>query len=154
MAWETPKTDWSASYDETGLFIGDFFNVEDYNRIKNNLVYLRDLAAQLIYDMPDVTVGADKTVPDGDNPDFDNDNFFADEINLIEDALETIDENIGWADFGEKQTFYDNGRFIDAEELNRIESATLELYEVIENSIAKRQRLSFRLGTTASTIKV
>lgn len=154
VTWETPKTDWSAEYDDEGLFIGDFFNVGDYNRIKNNLLYLRDLAAQLIYDMPEVTVGDDKTVPDGDNPDFDNDNFFADEINLIETALQTIDEAIDWADFGDYQTYYDNGKFIDADELNRIESATLELYELITNSIAGKQRLSFTLGTSASTIKV
>lgn len=154
VVWITPKTDWSAQYSETGLFIGDFFNVTDYNRIKNNLLYLRDLAAQLIHGMPHIAVGVDKHYPDNANPDFDNDNFFADEINMIEDALETIDEAIGWIDFGEKQVFYDNGRFIDAQELNRIESAELTLYDLLTNSIAGKLRLRFRLGTRENTIRV
>lgn len=154
VEWITPKTDWSASYSETGLFIGDFFNVTDYNRIKNNLLYLRDLANQLIYNMPEITVGPDKHLPNNSNPDFDNDNYFADEFNIIEDALKTIDDAIGWIDFGEKQTFYDNGRFIDADELNRIEGASLRLYELLINSINGKHRLSFRLGTQPSTIRV
>lgn len=154
MAWIEPKTDWSAEYSDTGLFIGDFFNVTDYNRIKNNLLYLRELATQLIYGIPQITVGVDKHLPDNANPDFDNDNFFADEFNQIEDALETIDNAIGWIDFGEKQVFYDNGRFIDAQELNRIESAELQLYDLITNSVAGKLRLSFRLGTRENAIRV
>ena len=31
MAWKEPKTDWTAD---------DRFNIQDYNRIKNNLEYL------------------------------------------------------------------------------------------------------------------
>lgn len=154
LVWETPKTDWNAEYSASGLFIGDFFNVSDYNRIKNNLLYLRELATQLVYGIPRITVGEDKHLPDNANPDFDNDNFFADEINLIEDALETIDEAIGWIDFGEKQTFYDNGRFIDADELNRIEGASLKLYELLNDSIAGKHRLAIRLGTRENTIRV
>lgn len=144
--WIQPKTDWNMRYDSDGLFIGDFINVTDYNRIKNNLLHIRDLASQLIYDMPTIVVGQDKHLPDNDNPDFDNDNFFADEFNLIEDALEIIDDAIGWADYGEKQTFYDNGRMIGMDELNRIESASLELYDLLTNSLAGKMRLSFRLG--------
>lgn len=154
LEWIEPKTDWSAEYSDTGLFIGDFFNVTDYNRIKNNLLYLRELAKKLIYNIPRVTVGEDKHLPDNANPDFDNDNFFADEINMIEDGLETIDLAINWVDFGPKQTFTDNGRFIDAAELNRIERAELSLYELLTNSINGKLRLAFRLGTRESTIRV
>ncbi len=154
LVWETPKTDWSAEYSDTGRFVGDFFNVTDYNRIKNNLLYLRELATQLIYGMPHITVGVDKHLPNNANPDFDNDNFFADEFNLIEDALETLDNAIGWVDFGQKQVFYENGRFIDADELNRIEGAELTLYNLLTNSIAGKLRLSFRLGTRESTIRI
>lgn len=154
MAWITPKTDWSADYDDAGLFIGDFFNVEDYNRIKNNLLYLRELATQLMNNIPRITVGADKHYPDNSNPDFDNDNFFADEINMIEDGLEALDEKFVFIDFGEKQTFYENGRFIDARELNRIESAELKMYDILTSSIAGKHRLAFRLGTRENDIRV
>lgn len=154
LTWITPKTDWSEQYDATGVFIGDFVNVADYNRIKNNLLYLRELAQQLVGVVPEVTVGADKHEIDDANPDWDNDNYFADEWNLIEDALETIDDSLGWIDFGQKEVFYENGRFIDAVELNRIERASLSLYEIINNSIAHKTRLAFRLGTRENAIRV
>lgn len=154
VEWITPKTDWSASYSDTGLFVGDFFNVTDYNRIKNNLLYLREMASKLIRNIPKIKVGKDKHLPDNANPDFDNDNFFADEINLIEDGLEAIDNAIPWVDFGNKQTFYENGRFIDADELNRIEGAQLKLYNLLSNSIAGNLHLAFRLGLRANDIRV
>ena len=146
LEWIEPKTDWSAEYSDTGLFLGDFFNITDYNRIKNNLLYLRELATHLMYGVPEITVGEDKESYE--------EYFYADEINLIEDGLKTLDDFIGWVDFGDKQTFYDNGRFIDADELNRIESAELELYNLLVNSIAGKLRLAFRLGTRENAIRV
>ena len=147
MAWITPKTDWKVEYDESGLFIGDFFNVGDYNRIKNNLTYLRDLAVEFIGVIPVIPVGADKHYPINGSPDFDNDNFFADEINMIEDGLEILDQAMPFVDFGDKKTYYDNGQFIDYQELNRIESAELTLYNLLTNSIAGKRRLAVRLGS-------
>ena len=149
MAWETPKTDWAAMYDESGVFIGDFFNVGDYNRIKNNLVIIRDLAMQVMGNVPEIPVGVDKHYPINGSPDFNNDNFFADEINLIEDGLAALDNIMPFVDFGQKQTFYDNGKFIDYEELNRIEGAEADLYALFTNSISQKPRLAFRLGAGA-----
>lgn len=153
MEWIEPKTDWNAQYSDTGLFVGDFFNVTDYNRIKNNLLYLRELATELVNNVPRITVGADKHYPTS-TPDFENDHFFADEINMIEDGLEALDERLTFVDFGEKQTFYDNGRFIGAEELNRIEKAELKLYDLLQSSIAGKLRLAIRLGTRENAIRV
>ena len=42
MAWTTPKTDWYGTTDADGVYIGDRFNAADFNRIKNNLDFLRD----------------------------------------------------------------------------------------------------------------
>lgn len=153
MAWITPKTDWDLHYDESGAFIGDFFNVEDYNRIKNNLLELRELATKLIYPVPKIRLGADKHYPDAENPDYENDNFFADEINAIEDGLYALDEAMPFVYFGEKQTFNDNGRFIDYAELNRIESAMLRLWNILNDSINGKLRLQFILGTRGRDIK-
>ena len=147
MAWETPKTDWAAMYDESGVFIGDFFNVGDYNRIKNNLVIIRDLATQVMGNVPETPVGVDKHYPINGSPNFDNDNFFADEINLIEDGLAALDNIMPFVDFGQKKTYYDNGRFIDYQELNRIEYAEAQVYALLTNSIAQKARLAFRLGS-------
>ena len=37
--WVEPKTDWTKN---------DRFNLEDYNRIKNNLVFLNERASRLV----------------------------------------------------------------------------------------------------------
>lgn len=154
MAWITPKTDWHSTYDGAGEYQEDFFNIEDYNRIKNNLLYLRGLATELFYPIPVITVGADKHYPIAGSPNFDNDNFFADEINKIEDGLEALDNAINLFNHGRKQTFYENGRFIGAAELNRIESAELELYKYIRDSIAGKSRLAIRFGERENAIRV
>lgn len=153
VTWEEPKTDWSATYNDSGLFIGDFFNVTDYNRIKNNLLYLRELATELMINVPKIVVGEDKHLPDNENPDIDNDYFYADEINLIEDGLKSLDERFTFVDFGDKQTFYDNGKFIDAAELNRIEKAELKMYNLLQGSIAGKSRLAIRLGMRENAIR-
>lgn len=154
MAWITPKTDWTAHYNGAGVYEGDFFNIEDYNRIKNNLLYLRSLGSELFYGLPVITVGADKHYPVAGSPDFDNDNFFADEINLIENGLDSLDKAINLFNHGKKKKFVENGRFIDFNELNRIESAQLELYRYIKDSIAGKSRLALTLGQRSNAIRV
>lgn len=154
MAWETPKTDWKAEYNNIEVYLGDFFNIEDYNRIKNNLQYIRDRGLELFANLPELHLGADKHFPIAGNPDFDNDNFFADEINAIENGLQGIQDAIGLFDYGHSKLFYENGAFIDYTELNRIESAELDLYDHIESSIAGRMTLAIRLGQRNNTIRV
>lgn len=46
MSWSTPKTDWVES---------NFFNVSDWNRIKDNMTYLADELAAAGYTRPVVT---------------------------------------------------------------------------------------------------
>lgn len=144
MAWQTPKTDWSAHYDATGAFTGDYVNVVDYNRIKNNLMYLIDLAYPILY-VPNVEVSADKTVTDF---------YYADEFNQIENGLQDLVDETNVYTYGQRQTFTDNGVFISYDELNRIESAELDLHGKITDSVHGAKRLSFRLGTSGRDIKI
>ena len=71
--WQTPKTDWKAS---------DFMNIEDYNRIKNNLNELRDMSRELWKEFPFEEMGEDKTYTDY--------GFYADEINRFEANVDHI----------------------------------------------------------------
>ena len=80
MAWTTPKTDWYGAV-VNGVYTGDRFNAVDFNRIKNNLVYLRDLAVKVYEEFSITAVGADKTTADY---------FYAEEINKMEQNLATI----------------------------------------------------------------
>ena len=72
--------------------------------------------------------------------------FYADQFNLFERNLEIINSNAFIQNFGESQTFYSNGVFIDYNELNRIENAILSIKTILDNQEAGLRRLPFRLG--------
>lgn len=135
--WQTPKIDWYGAVDANGVYSGDRFNAEDFNRIKNNLQCLRDLAVT-IYDEFDIgLVGDDKTVKDY---------FYADEINQLEQNLNTINTHTLNLSYGTTPTYMENGNTMDFTELNRLESATLDLYEKIKNRIEGRRMFQWNFG--------
>lgn len=82
MAWKQPKTDWAGKSDADGNYTGDYFNADDYNRIKNNIAELCTLANSVYY--PEISIqdaDADKAV---------GDYLYADEINVLENNLDKI----------------------------------------------------------------
>lgn len=127
--WITPKTNWTEN---------DRFNIIDYNRIKNNLNYLADKVNELCTPIEIGDMGDDLTSV--------AERWKVAIFNLFETNLKLIAEKSYGEDYGEYQTFYENGVFIDYEELNRIESATLEIYEKLERQSLGIKRLSFTLG--------
>lgn len=126
--WIEPKTNWKAT---------DYFNIGDYNRIKNNLTHLKDMAAELYEIHSFVDMGADKTY---------SDYYYADEINLFESNLENINTSTFPRSIGDTATFYDNQSLIDYIELNRIEAAIRLIYNGLYGQLIGRRRLKFRLG--------
>ena len=127
--WHTPKTNWKAT---------DRFNYVDYNRIKNNLTYLHDLAQEVYKQFSIVDMGADIEDYTGW--------FTAAAFNTFESNLETINKNIFTQDYGVSQRFFNNGQFIKWDELNRIESATLQMIDLLDRQKATLRKLPFRLG--------
>ena len=127
--WQTPKTDWQAS---------DFFNIGDYNRIKGNLNEIRTQALAVWPDFDFSVMGEDKTYQDY--------SFYADEINLFEENIEKLCGGIFPFQVGEKKTYADNTPFIDWQELNRIESACLLIYENVMGAVKGRKTLAFILN--------
>ena len=123
MAWSTPKTDWNGETVD-GVYIGDRFNAVDFNRIKNNLEYLRELAIKMYEEFSIQSLGSDRTPKDF---------FYADEINALEDNLKTINNNSLKRSYGNVPVYVDNGNTMDFKELNRLESAILDLYEKLTN---------------------
>lgn len=136
MAWQTPKTDWYGEVIE-GVYVGDRFNAVDYNRIKNNLIYLRDLAITVYESFNIETVSNDKTTADF---------FYADEINAMERNLDTINNNTLKRNYGTRVTFSANGNTPVYTELNRLESAILDLYDRLSNQSKGRRTLTFNFG--------
>lgn len=127
--WQTPKTDWQER---------DFFNIQDYNRIKGNLDEIRSQALTLWPVFMWEEMGNDKTYLDY--------GFHADELNRFEANVDHV--CLGTYPFavGNRQTFYDNQPFIDWKELNRIEEACRLMYSNVQSRIESRRRLAFTLN--------
>lgn len=128
--WQFPKTDWQPN---------DLFNIQDYNRIKGNLEEIRNTALELYTTISFEEMGADKSYQDY--------SFYADELNRFEDNLEHICSGTYPFAIGNRTRVYaDNTPFIMADELNRIESACLMIYQNLKSGADGRQQLEFTLN--------
>lgn len=136
MAWTTPKTDWSISYDSDGNYTGDRFNASDFNRIKDNLVYLNTFAKAMYEDMIH-----EITINDKNQGDF----FHVDDINQIENLFAYVVRVVPKANFS-PTVFTNNGKMINYTELNTIESAMLDAYNKLTNQSEGRRTLTWNFG--------
>lgn len=127
--WTAPKTNWT-KYDR--------FNWKDYNRIKNNLVHLHERANALSKHFEIEDMGEDIT------------SYLAywdvDVFNMFERNLDKINQNFRNEDYGEGKVFYPNAPFIQWEELNRIESAILNIKRKLTDKEKTLRRVPFKLG--------
>lgn len=128
--WIEPKTDWVST---------DKINYSDYNRIKNNIAYLRELALTVYTDFSWQDMGVDKT----SNVQYP----YADEFNALEDNLESLRQNTFLFDDSDPKQWYQNQRGPSYEDFNRLERACLLFKEGFESQKSMKRRLSFRLGT-------
>ena len=108
--WQEPKTDWTAD---------DYFNLSDYNRIKNNIAYLRELALEVYTEFPWNDMGADKT---------------------------SYTEYPYAYEFDVQKQWYENVRTPNYEDFNRLERACLLFYSGFNGIKENKRRLPFRLG--------
>ena len=83
MTWLEPKTNWSDKWDGN-TYVGDYFTYVDYNRIKNNTLFLIGYASQM-YDVTPFELGEEKA--EGDIP-------YADEFNMFEKAIDCERRNL------------------------------------------------------------
>lgn len=137
MAWETPKTNWHGTTDASGNYVGDRLNAVDFNRIKNNLTYLRELAIKLYEEFSIVSLGADRTPVNY---------FYADEINQLEENLETVNTKTLRRSYSSAPVYVDNGNTPDFNELNRLERAILDLYDRLTNEFEGRRMFTWNFG--------
>lgn len=135
--WQTPKTDWSGTTTTSGEYVGDRFNAADFNRIKNNLDFLRELAIKMYDEFSIVSLGDDRTPADY---------FYADEINQLEANLNTINSKTIKRQYGSAPTYIANGMTMDFAELNRLEGAMLDLYDRLNNESEGRRMFTWNFG--------
>lgn len=125
--WITPKTNWKAT---------DFINYADYNRIVNNVAFLRRwIYSQYKIDYENMTYSSGYT----DYP-------YADMLNAIENNLDRLNNGSFRLNIGSKTAFVDNGKGLDYNELNRLESAILALYNRITVGREALQMMTFTFG--------
>lgn len=134
--WTDPKTNWQ---------LGDKFNYSDYNRIKNNIVYLKEMSEELYLPIEFQDMGEDKTGY--------LENIYADEVSAFENNLESLRESTFLFDDSEVKQWYENQTAFNYEDANRIEQACLNFYNGFFMQKENRARLSFALGTEPGTIK-
>jgi hypothetical protein len=127
--WTEPKTDWKQT---------DRFNISDFNRIRENIQWLHRKAVKLYrkFEEEDMGEKIESHVAYWD----------VNHFNAFEKNIETINKEIYSSDIGITQTFFENGPFIKWEELNRIESACLNMKSVLDRQEMGMRRLSFRFG--------
>ena len=126
--WLPPKVDWVSN---------DYFNYVDYNRIINNIRYLRSYGDKLFSGISKTDLGDEKTYISM---------FYAREMNNIESSLETLNLETYNLDIGEKTEYRANGSTPLYTEFNRIESAILLLYKTMTSHKEALPRLAFTLG--------
>ena len=128
--WHTPKTDWKST---------DRFNFVDYNRIKNNLLWLKEKVSELYSPFEMEDMGKDIT----DYLSYWKVRYF----NAWEINLDIINNHMFTKDYGVAQRFFENGPFIQWTELNRIESAILNMRDILDRQEMGIRRFAFRFGT-------
>jgi len=110
-SWITPKTNWTKS---------DKVAYSDYNRIRNNLLYINDMLNEKYPDKA-------QTLDLGDALTY-SANYLPSQFNAFENALESFTRVGNNVNIGDKKTFVGNSPFIDYNELNRIEACCLRWY--------------------------
>ena len=128
MAWITPKVDWTSD---------DYINFTDYNRICNNLNWVKDEANELGFSYPGwevMTLATDYS----DNPYADMWNTVVDNYNLLDDIYPNFEPI--------EDVFSVNGYYIAYGTLNTLERNILLLDTVLSVAIANIPRLAIILG--------
>jgi len=124
--WQTPKTDWEIKPYVDGRYQGDWFNVDDYNRIIGNLRYLH-AAGQNVYGVAFDILG----MSTADTTGFPH----ASDINALEDNLYTLTQNTySPPDYTGKKTWAGNGSTPTTDDLNRIEQACAAIYSKLNET--------------------
>ena len=130
---QKPKTDWKWISEEAG----DYFNVEDYNRIIGNIQFLHEFSAKLNTEFDIVYLPCKMSY---------SDYIYADEFNAIEDNLVAIGKGTyPYVSFDGKK-YYPNQVTPNYTDFNRMESLMLERYKYLISQDKGRRGLSFVLG--------
>lgn len=129
MAWSEPKTDWGSD---------DYINIEDFNRIRNNIEYLKTESKRYYPDFPFSVALASQVGYSTYS--------YVELWNSLESCLQDIVDNTTVMTVGNKKTFTVYDPYIDYNELNRLENACLIYHDMFIGQKNTIRKLAFRLG--------
>lgn len=118
----------------------DRFNAADYNRIKYNICYIKQIADIIFDSVEFVGMGVDKTWEE--DPALEDFQRIEQNLNYISVAAGLPEE-----DFLECSG---NSTFLNYEELNKIEEKCRQLFDWLYGTVMARRRLPFKLGIGGS----
>lgn len=127
--WIEPKTNWTKD---------DSINIEDFNRIRNNLLYLYEKSKTLYKDY-----NLSKQLVEEVNY---SSYAYADKWNFLEFTSNDIYNNTYKLNVGTMKEFIAYQSYIDFNELNRLENLCLKYYELLKGQENIVEKLSFTLG--------
>lgn len=111
MAWSTPKTNWVST---------DYFNIADYNRMKNNIAYLNGYATKV----QGSTVTLPSTIPSRTASSM----LYASDMNALTTDITYINSLYAKETIGSFRTYEAVGKSMTYTELNQLEKAMLIIY--------------------------
>ena len=140
--WTNAKTDWKST---------DFYNISDYERIRDNILWIKQLADSVIdkdtviaktytYNVPTLTNMADKEY---------SDITYASVLNTVENNFALINANTHEiAD--ERNTFESNGAFYSHIQLNELEEMIQLLHDWLLWDMSGMRKTGFTLANSIS----
>ncbi|MCQ2770328.1 MAG: hypothetical protein MJ236_00815 [Clostridia bacterium] len=129
MEWIQPKTNWVST---------DKFNIEDFNRIRNNILYIHQYTNEMSKEFNIDSMGDEITSFES----FWNVDFF----NAFENNIDLLNSHLLSEQYGLKMTFRENAPFIKSDELNRLEKAIERMGKIVQGYIKAKYRYPLRLG--------
>lgn len=143
MAWTAPKKNWYGKRLSNGAYSGDRFNYSDYNRIKNNITEVYNIAFPIYPDLVITDMGNDKKVTDF---------LYAEDINAFESNIDAINKYTKINSVADMLVFNENGQLPDYNEFNRIESDIETLYNYVSRFVIRNhpKTVTVTNGTTVT----
>lgn len=138
MSWQQPKTDWEARYDENGVYLGDYFEAVDYNRISDNSYYLAQMYLQLYLKLPGVSVIFYHPA--------EGEEASAGMFQSLENQLTFFAETGYDPGIPERKEWVVNQSAPTYDDINRIEKSQLMLYNMATRQIAAQPKLELKLN--------
>lgn len=126
MSWRAPRTGWRSS---------DPYLADDDARLRGNANVLRSWANRVCAPVDNTPLGNYS----------ENDVLTVSAYNLVEQALATVAELVGPADYTPRKLAAGDPVW-DAKDLNRLESVSATLYKRLEAADKNRRTLAFMMG--------